>query len=289
MYSYKKKNLPKNAVEILVSVPWKDVEKEYEKAFEDLRKELKIEGFRKGKAPKEIAEKNLDKNKVYDKFLRYYLPSTYSEIIKKEDLKPITSPKIELVHGEEKKDWEIKITVALYPEVKLGDYKEAVKKAKAKVKKSDIWVPGKDEKKDKDSAEKQKQAEFQAAFDAIISSAEVEIADILVEEEADLRLSKLVDDIQKVGLTMDSYLKSKNLTKEQLQEGIRKEIEDTYKAEFILQKIADEENIKVDQKDLDKVLSGVKDEKAKQQAAQNMYQYASIMRKQKVLDYINSL
>jgi len=289
MYSFKRKNLPKNTIEFTLSIPWADIETEYATAFEEMRKNLKTEGFRKGKVPKDIAEKNLDRSAVYEHMLRAHLPKIYGEIIKKESLNPLISPRIELTQAEEKKDWEVKMSTALAPEVKLGKYKEKVSAARAQVKKSDIWVPGKGPEPTKEDKDKQDQAVFQATLDALLSEAKVEISDLILDEEVSQRLAKLVDDIQRVGLTMESYLKSKDLTKEKLQEQLKNELEATYRTEFILQKIADEEGIKVEQKDLDTMLSGVKDEKARQEAAKNMYYYASLMRKQKTLDYINSL
>lgn len=290
MYSYKRNNLPKNTIEFIATVPWADIQKEYEASFEMIRKDLKVEGFRKGKAPKNIAEKHVDRSVVYEHLLRAYIPRVYSEMVEKEQIRPIISPKIELIKAQENEDWEIKMTTALTPEVKLGKYKEKVKEAKEAAKKSDIWVPGKDEKEPpKEQQEKQQQAVFQASLDAVLNEAKVEISDMILDEEVEQRLAKLVDDIQRVGLNMDSYLKSKDLTKETLKEQMKKEIEETYKIEFILQKIADEEAIKVDQSELDKMFEGVKDDKMRQQAAQNMYYYASLMRKQKTLDYLNSL
>jgi len=124
---------------------------------------------------------------------------------------------------------------------------------------------------------------------AVLSEAKVEIADVILDEEVEKKLTRLVDDIQKIGLTMDGYLKSKNITKEQLHAQIRKEIEESYKIEFILQKIADEEKITVEQADLDKIFASIKDQKEKEMAKNNAYYYAAVLRKQKTLDYINSL
>ena len=112
---------------------------------------------------------------------------------------------------------------------------------------------------------------------------------MIVEEEVNGRLAKIVDDVQRVGLSMEKYLESKGLTNDKLKEQITKEIVDTYKMEFILQKIADVEKIEVSSDDIQKMLNNVKDEKEKQTIQQNAYYYASLLRKQKTLEYINSL
>src|SRR3989344_7720068 len=289
MYTFKKNILKKNTVEIVLNVPKKDIEVEYDAAFKTLMQELSVEGFRKGKVPKTIAQKHLRRDTVYDKLIRTFIPKVYSEIIQKEDLKPIVSPRIEFVKAKDNEDWENKFITSLPPEIDLGKYKEKIKSAKKELAKSDIWVPGKDKEPTEAEKEKRKQAEFQAALQAVLSEAKVEIADVILDEEVEKKLTRLVDDIQKIGLTMDGYLKSKNITKEQLHAQIRKEIEESYKIEFILQKIADEEKITVEQADLDKIFASIKDQKEKEMAKNNAYYYAAVLRKQKTLDYINSL
>lgn len=289
MYTYQRKNLPKQTIELTLTTPWSDIQEQYTLSFEALRKELEVEGFRKGKAPKEVAEKNLRKEAIYDHLLRAYIPKIYSEIVQKEDMKPVVPPRIELESAKENEEWNIKLTTAESPKVELGKYKEKVLEAKKKVKSSDIWVPGKDKELSAEDKEKQKTAEFQAALQAIMEEVKLEISDLIVDEDVERRLSRLVDDVQKVGLTMDGYLKSKNLTKDQIVEQIKKEIEENYKIEFALQEIAEKEGIKVEQAEIDKMFEGIKDEKEKAAAIQNAYYYAALLRKQKTLDYLSSL
>jgi FKBP-type peptidyl-prolyl cis-trans isomerase (trigger factor) len=62
-----------------------------------------------------------------------------------------------------------------------------------------------------------------------------------------------------------------------------------YKLEFILQAIADEEKLEVKQEDLQALFSNIKEEKDRKAAEANAYFYASVLRKQKALDYIIGL
>jgi trigger factor len=289
MYTHSVKKLPKNTLEISLSIPWKDIDSEYKKAFAVIQKDTTIEGFRKGKAPKDVAEKHIKRENVYNSLLQTYIPSIYSEIVKKENLKPIISPKLDLKSAEENKDWDLVIHVAEVPTVTLGKYKEAVRAAKKEVSKASIWVPGKDKELTKEDKDKQKQAEFQASLAATLTAAKVEVSDLIVEDELNGRLARIVDDVQKIGLTMEKYLESKKISKEDFNKQIREEIAETYKMEFILQKIADEEKIQVEKEELEKMLSAVTDPKEKESAQKNMYYYASLLRKQKTLDYISSL
>lgn len=290
MYTYKTKKLPKNTVEITLTIPKALVASENEKAFERLRLDLTVEGFRKGKVPTEIAKKHLGKDTVYQEMFKVILSRIYEEILKKDNLKPIMNPRIDLIKAKEDEDWEIKIGFAEKPEIKLNAYKERIKEVKAKNKKADIWTPGKDLSNQKKPDEKESNSKLMnLILEAVLKEVKVEISDLIVEEELSARLSRLVDDVRKIGLTTEAYLKSKNLTMEQLKASFKKEIEDTYKLEFLLAEVADQENIKVDKEDLDKLLTNIKDEKERQVATANSYYYATILRKQKTLDYLISL
>ena len=292
MYSYTAEKLPKNQTEVKIQIPWEDIQKEYDIAFETLRADLTVEGFRKGKAPKAVAEKHLSKDAVYNQLVQTLISRIYREIVTKEKYNPIINPKIDLKTAKENEAWDISITIAERPEVQLGDYKKAVVDAKAELKKDDIWVPGKDAEADKDSdakREQERQKGLNLALDALLKNATCEIPELLIEAEMENRLSRLVDDVQKVGLTIDGYLKSKNLTMEDLRKQHSAEIENTYKLEFILSALADAENITVEDTELEQLFANIKTYKDKASAKENSYFYASILRKQKTLDFLMNL
>ena len=219
--------------------------------------------------------------------MKVVLPKIYDEILHKEALKPIMSPKIELASAKDNEDWQIKITVAERPIVELGKYKEKIKELKANNKKANIWVPGQDKEKKDDEAEKSKF--LNVALEALLKTAKIEISDLILEEELNHRLTRLIDDVQKIGLTIDSYLKSKNLTMDSIKDQYKREIEDTYKLEFLLSEIADKEGIKVENSDIEKLFLNIKDDKEREKARENSYYYASILRKQKTIDFLISL
>lgn len=287
MYSYKKEKLPKNTVQLIIDVPKADIKKEGDEAFVRLQKNLTIEGFRQGKVPKDIAQKHLTKEVIYQELAQKMISRIYQELLTKEGLKPIISPKVDLVKAKEDEDWQIKIVLAEKPVITLGDYKKVAKEAKANAKKANIWVPGKD--KEVKKPEEDNSKALNEVLSGLLKATKIEISDMVIEEEVNHRLTHLFDEIQKIGLTTENYLKSKNLTMESLKAQFKKETEDTYKLEFILAEIADKENLKVEQADLDKLFVNIKDEKERKMAEQNSYYYATILRKQKTLDYLISL
>lgn len=286
-FTHKLNKLPKSTVEAVVSIKWNEIQKAYEQTFERIKGIIEIEGFRKGKAPKEVVEKHLKKEDVYQETIRDLFPRIYQEIVQKEALKPITSPKIELVKAKENEDWEIKLQIAQKPNIVLGDYKANIKKLKGERKKDEIWVPGKDKEKKEPTVQDQKF--LNEVLNLLLKEVKCEVPDLILEEELNRKLSQLVDDVSKLGLTMESYLASKNLTLDQLKAQYLKEIEDTYKLEFILLDIADQEKITVEKNEIEKLFEAIKDTKERKQAEANSYFYASILRKQKTLDFLTSL
>lgn len=290
MISHTVKRLPKSTVEIIVDISKDVISSSYNEAFERLRENLETEGFRKGRVPKEIAEEHLKKDSVYQELIRILLPKTYDDIVKKENLKPVVSPKVELIKAKEDEDWQIKITIAERPVVTLGDYKKVVQQVKQEKKKDNIWVPGKD--KDKQSEQelaKQNQELLNVVLDELLKKSKVEISDLILDEEVNNRLARLVDDVQKLGMTVETYLKSKNTTIEQLRQQYYSEIEDIHKLEFILNEIAEHEKIQVENEELEKLFSAIKEEKERVVARQNAYFYATLLRKQKTLDFLLDL
>lgn len=282
MYTYKSKKLPKHTTEFAVEVEWSAVAQKKEKVFNALAENVSVPGFRKGKAPREQAARYIAPEKLYDRVVRELIPDIYREIVEKEKLKPVTSPAIELIKAKENEKWELTIQVAEVPEVKLKDYKK--KLALQNKAKKDAKVEGAPP-----DDEATQQLTLDGIFKALLAEIEIEIPELLVREEVDRRLSQLVDDVRRVGLTLDGYLSSKKQTEEELRASLARDAQDMYRIEFALAKIAESEGIRVEQTDLDVITAQAKTEAEKAAAARNLAWYESLLRKQKVLDFLNNL
>src|SRR3989344_7372883 len=120
--NYTKKELGKNAFEFEVIIDKKDITTKYTSELGKALSEVTVEGFRKGKAPKNIAEKSIDKQKVYEAVINSLLPVIVSDIVKKENLKPIVNPQIRLTEAKEGEDWKISVLIAERPTITIRDY-----------------------------------------------------------------------------------------------------------------------------------------------------------------------
>ena len=107
-------------------------------AFNKLNKKAKIDGFRPGKAPREIYEKNYGKQDIFYEAADMAIKKEYDRIITEGKILPIIEPKIDLVKLDEN-NLEVKFVFVTEPTVKLGEYTNLkVKKEKAKVTKEEV-------------------------------------------------------------------------------------------------------------------------------------------------------
>ncbi len=96
-----------------------EVEESLEKSYYRLVRKTNIPGFRKGKAPREILERHIGKESLFEDALNYLLPEAYEKAIKEQKIEPIAQPHIEIAQTD---PVVFKATVSLSPEVELGDY-----------------------------------------------------------------------------------------------------------------------------------------------------------------------
>src|SRR5258706_15102316 len=112
--------LPDGTIELTITIPWVDVTKTYEHVIEHMVEEAELPGFRKGKAPRELVEKSIEKTKVYEEALKTLIPKNYNDAITQQKIKPIVNPKIELKDASEGKDWVFRALTCEKPTVALG-------------------------------------------------------------------------------------------------------------------------------------------------------------------------
>jgi trigger factor len=115
-------SLEGNKVRLKVGVPAAEFEKAIDSAFRKLAREVKIPGFRPGKAPRQLLEARLGPGVAREQALRDALPEYYAEAVAAEDIDVIAAPEIDLTSGEDDGDVEFDAVVEVRPVVTLGGY-----------------------------------------------------------------------------------------------------------------------------------------------------------------------
>lgn len=138
------KKLSNSQVEISVSVSWDEWEKHLELAAKEYSKEIKIEGFRPGKAPKDLVEKKVGKGALLEAAAQSALRETYAKVLVEKKIEAIGSPKAELAKLAEGNDLEYKIVTAVIPTLTLKPWRKAMEKINKEHAKKDETVTEKE-------------------------------------------------------------------------------------------------------------------------------------------------
>ena len=120
----KLERLEHNMVKLDIEIDAETADKEYNKACKRLAQRVNIPGFRKGKAPRAILEKNIGAETIKRDALEAMLPAIFSEAISKNNLITITEPYLESYEFETGKPVKVVARLELKPEVKFGQYKD---------------------------------------------------------------------------------------------------------------------------------------------------------------------
>lgn len=224
---------PNGEIEIVITLPWSQVSQAIEKQIQAAVDTAEISGFRKGKAPRNMVEPQLDKSKIYSAVIQKLLPDAYTAVVKDNQLKPILYPHIHIQKAEPDHDWEFTLHTCETPVFSLEDYEPIVKKV--------VKEPA--------------DTRIVRILDELRKIAKLQIPDILVEEEANHRLGALVENITQLGMTTASYLEAKKLTPETLKAQMGRDARADLEAEFILSHIQTAKKLPDRKKTLDYLLA----------------------------------
>ena len=109
-------------VRINVEVPFTELEPEIDKAFKQLAKQIRLPGFRPGKAPRKLLEARVGRGAVLEQVVNDALPGRYSEAITAESLQPLGQPEIEITKLEDNEELVFTAEVDIRPEIDLPDF-----------------------------------------------------------------------------------------------------------------------------------------------------------------------
>lgn len=264
------------SIDLHITIPQERIKKTTEQVMNQVVSNAKIPGFRPGKAPKKVVEESTDPAKIKEEVLKQLVPEMYIEAVQENDLKPVVNPRINVEKVDDNADWEFTAITCELPKVELGNYKDAVAKITAK---SKIVVPGKEQEK----------PNLDEIVKTVVENVKVTIPKILVDYEADRLLSQTLQEIKRLGLSLDQYLSSTNKTPEDLRRDYEEKAINDMRVEFALSQIADSEKLTVDPKEIDEAIQKAKDETERAHMEANRYLLASILRQQKTLDFLQNL
>lgn len=272
------------SIKLTITIAKEQVRKAWDQTVAKATQHAQLPGFRKGKAPKKLVEDNLDYEKVTEETLKELLPKAYIDAVSEHKLQPIINPRIHVQKiGEGKHptenadaDWVFSAETCEAPKIELGNYKDAIQKITAK---SKIVIPGKEP----------EPVKMDDIVNALLESTQVTIPRILIDGEVERHLSQLLDDVKKLGLTLDQYLSSTGKTPDSLRKEYEQKAENNIKFEFAIQKVAQDAKIVVEEKEIEEAIQKAKSDEERKSLETNKYLLTQILRQQKTLDFLKNL
>ena len=129
--------LEKNMAKLTIEVSAEDLEKAMQAAYQKAKGRITLPGFRKGKAPRNIFERNFP-GQIVMEAADILIDQEYKRILTEGKILPILEPKIDVVHVDDDA-LEVNFSFILEPTVTLGEYKNLeVKKENVKVSKEEV-------------------------------------------------------------------------------------------------------------------------------------------------------
>lgn len=233
--------LPKSKVSIRVEVPAEDFNNFFQKALEQFAKEAQVDGFRPGTAPKELVKSKVGAAKIMDRAATLAIEATFGAAAEENRLEPLGYPEVRILKLAEGNPLEYEATIAVYPEIKLGDYRQIAAGFELK----EAIVTDEDIKRLKMEKERHEREHLrQDALAALAQATEAEVPEILTERETEKSMAQLKDRVLRMlAMDFEQYLKKTGKTESQVRQEVAKDNEAKIKNYLILEAIAKQEKI----------------------------------------------
>ena len=126
------KKMPKSRAEISVSIPWDEWKAEIDHAAEHLAKDVKVEGFRPGKAPRAMLEKRLGKATILVEGAEHAIDHLYPAALAQAGVDAIGRPEVRLENVKENEALSFVVDTAVMPEITLKPWEKKVREVNKK-------------------------------------------------------------------------------------------------------------------------------------------------------------
>lgn len=289
--NYVVKKLKSYELELSVILDKSDLDHYISEAQKHLANDLKIKGFRQGKAPVEIAKDKLGKKQVLETAFDIAFKQSFSDVLMKEKFELINAGKFEIKdNSAEKMSYSVLLTV--FPEIKIGNYKNIqVEKKSISVspeeidktiefirssRKNNNTLPELNDefakslgnfenleqlkssindglKQEKEVKESQRVQSL--ILDKVASDTKIEIPSILIDRQLDQMMLDLDADLHGQGMELGLFLAKIKKTSDELKREWKPKAEFLVKKALILKEIAKLENIKVESEEVKEKIS----------------------------------
>jgi len=279
--------LAKSQLEIKFEVPAEEFQIFIEKAILRLGENIEIEGFRKGKAPKEMIEKRLGQEAILKEASQECVRENYLKVVKEQNLEPLGQPEISVLKLAPNNPFEFKAVVAVLPEITIADYKDIV----PKIKKKEVKVTEEEIEKLRQEKERIEHEKLrQEILDKIAAASKMEIPEVLLDSEKNRMLATMKEQVpQMLGINFEEYLKKINKTEKEIFDSFLPEAERRIKNSLVLREIEKKEKIEISEKELADEMAKISKQNPSLDKNQLKEYTESVIKNEKTFEFLESL
>jgi len=107
---------------LTVEVPFEELRPSLDAAYKKIAQQINVPGFRRGKVPPMVIDRQVGRGAVLDEAINEALPKLYVEALQANSLEPLAQPEIDITRFEDNESLEFTAEVDIRPEIELPDY-----------------------------------------------------------------------------------------------------------------------------------------------------------------------
>ena len=115
-------NLSPTRAKLTVEVPFEELKPSLDAAYKKIAKQINVPGFRRGKVPPMVIDRQVGRGAVLDEAINDALPKLYVEALQANELEPLAQPEIDITKLDDNESLEFTAEVDVRPEITLPDY-----------------------------------------------------------------------------------------------------------------------------------------------------------------------
>ena len=115
-------NLTPTRAKLTVEVPFEELKPSLDAAYQKIAKQINVPGFRRGKVPPAVIDRQVGRGPVLDEAINAVVPQQYMAALQEHDLEPLAQPEIEVTKFEDNESLEFTAEVDVKPNFELPDY-----------------------------------------------------------------------------------------------------------------------------------------------------------------------
>ena len=249
-----------NEVEFRAEIPLETVQAHEARELRAMGQTVSLPGFRKGKVPEALLREHINPVHLLEETAETAVRAAIQDIVESEKLETIGMPKVTLQTLAPQKPILFTVRFAIEPNVKLPDYQAIGKEiflrpSEPKVAEKD---PTEEAGHTHDHANDVRAARRNEALTTIVRKATVTVPELLIEQELARYIDNRDAELERLGLSLDAFLKETKKTEKDLEKEDRAMIESRIRTSFVFRKIQETNNINASEREISAKVDALK-------------------------------